>query len=561
MLADGGTGELTIRGNARVSVYHWMKIRTGGTLNIQGGELVLRHGDPIELGGGTVNFAYGTVQFDGDVTAAAGGSLCALLGAAPVVAAGQNVDVSGDLALQMPLTVDGGSLIATSISLDGGSLTLSSGALSVTGTGINVGSTGLLDHAIVLDFGSSVATAGTLSVAREGLVVMRGGRLSGATISNTGRIVMDATTGWLQGNTFTNAGGLRGTGLVVAPLANLAGGRVVVHAGDRMHFALTANTNEGAMELLGGTFEFEEDLTNAAGGDILGRGALHVRGGLTNLGDLGLSNGVTDVRGDVANAPGGKVMISGRADVTFWDDVDHSGAVFRVSEGSSVTFYGAYSGGTITGGGHVYFEDDVTPGFSPSAVGIGGDVTFGVSSRLEIEIEGPTPGAEHDQLNVTGSAELDGQLDVVLSGHLPMPHDTFTIMTFASRDGEFASATGLDDLGGYLGLDFDVVYSPTSVILEATALDGDATLDATVNVFDLAALANNYRSGTDKTWFDGDFTGDGEVDIFDLARLANNYGKTKTGGQPIPEPMAMAVLALGGLGLLRKRPKRVADTE
>ena len=104
-----------------------------------------------------------------------------------------------------------------------------------------------------------------------------------------------------------------------------------------------------------------------------------------------------------------------------------------------------------------------------------------------------------------------------------MPHETFTIMTFAARSGEFASGAGLDDLGGYLGLDFDVVYGPTAVVLEATAIDGDATLNATVDVFDLAALANNYGlSG--RAWSDADFTGDGVVDVFDLAVLANNYG-------------------------------------
>jgi len=61
--------------------------------------------------------------------------------------------------------------------------------------------------------------------------------------------------------------------------------------------------------------------------------------------------------------------------------------------------------------------------------------------------------------------------------------------------------------------------------------NGDANLDGAVNVFDLAALANNY-SGSGKVWAEGDFNGDRDVNVFDLAALANNYSRTTGPAHP-----------------------------
>ena len=80
---------------------------------------------------------------------------------------------------------------------------------------------------------------------------------------------------------------------------------------------------------------------------------------------------------------------------------------------------------------------------------------------------------------------------------------------------------------------------------------GDATCDKVVNVFDLAALANNYGQSGVKRWADADFNDDNTVDLFDLAILANNYDGTA--GTPAPEPATIALLALGAAAIFRKR--------
>ncbi len=86
---------------------------------------------------------------------------------------------------------------------------------------------------------------------------------------------------------------------------------------------------------------------------------------------------------------------------------------------------------------------------------------------------------------------------------------------------------------------------------------GDASLDGTVSLADLSALAGNWGS-TDADWEMGDFNGDGEVSLADLSALAGNWGKSIPGSAAgsagtVPEPASLAVLVMGAAALLRRR--------
>ena len=102
---------------------------------------------------------------------------------------------------------------------------------------------------------------------------------------------------------------------------------------------------------------------------------------------------------------------------------------------------------------------------------ITGTVTIGAAGAVDIELGGTTPGvgaSNYDQLNITGSATLAGTLNVSLTGGFtPAIGNTFTIMTFASHTGTFAT-TNLPALGGGRAWGA-VAYNSGSVVLSVVA--------------------------------------------------------------------------------------------
>ena len=67
---------------------------------------------------------------------------------------------------------------------------------------------------------------------------------------------------------------------------------------------------------------------------------------------------------------------------------------------------------------------------------------------LNFALAGTDPGTNHSRLNITGDAYLSGTLGVTLAdGYLPNPGDTFNLMTYRSREGDFACFKGMLFLG------------------------------------------------------------------------------------------------------------------
>jgi hypothetical protein len=187
---------------------------------------------------------------------------------------------------------------------------------------------------------------------------------------------------------------------------------------------------------------------------------------------------------------------------------------------------------------------------------------------------GGVAGVDVDKLIVTGTADIaDGNL--VLSG-IPLPSINFKSADLATRTSmEILTAGGVtgpfNSIELAAGTDSKwalnagaVSYATGKVILDGskiawTAVDGDINRDGVVDISDLTLLSNGYgktpaeRGRAFFDWSDGDFNYDNLLDISDLTLMSNHYG---TADNVVPEPMTLGLLAIGAIGLIRRRRNR-----
>jgi hypothetical protein len=305
-------------------------------------------------------------------------------------------------------------------------------------------------------------------------------------------------------------------------------------------------------------------LTNTASTGLIFAqdGVLRFDGGLSNLGSMAISLGTANVFGDITNIapdptrPGGTIVVSGNGSVNFIDDVMNNG-LLQVSSGSTAVFFGAYSGTSVAGAGDVFMEGDLRPGVSPAEISFGGNLFFGAVSRLESEIGGTTPGADFDRVVVAGQVTFGGTLDAVfINLFTPVAGQRFEIMSFGSRNGEFATINGagfLDNQTFLLPL-----YTGTDLTLRGF-IPGDGNLNDMVDAGDYTVWANGFgMAGPEFT--DGDYNGNGIIEAGDFTLWANNFGETVSAplgaAAAVPEPSTIVLSTLGFVGLLTYRWRR-----
>jgi hypothetical protein len=232
------------------------------------------------------------------------------------------------------------------------------------------------------------------------------------------------------------------------------------------------------------------------------------------------------------------------------------GSAASVAIGTTPTFTANQvtitAGGTLAGDGTITSPVNnsggvVAPGHSIGALKI--NSTFAQNAWGRIDIELGNGGS--DAINITGVASLAGTMRVSTFGSVPLPGQSFDVLTFASRTGDVI----LDNQTGYAGLIFNKSYSTTKLTLLASAkYMGDANLDGVVNSADFNALASSFNQVGN--WLTGDFNADGFVNALDFNALASNLGAGTAApalGSVVPEPSCMAFLAAGALLARRRR--------
>ena len=145
-------------------------------------------------------------------------------------------------------------------------------------------------------------------------------------------------------------------------------------------------------------------------------------------------------------------------------------------------------GGVLSGSGavnaNVNNAAQVGPGDSAGTISITGNYTQTSAGALNIELGGASAG-QFDVLQVTGTATLDGTLNVsLINGYVPTPPDAFQVLTFGSRSGDFATKNGLE-LGG--GKYLSAAYNSSSLTL--------TTFQATITVTPTSGLETSEAGG------------------------------------------------------------------
>ncbi|MFO0788977.1 MAG: hypothetical protein U0805_05930 [Pirellulales bacterium] len=510
-----GTGTVTLEAGTTLDVVTGgIGVSSLGTINLNGGTLKF----PLLSGGEHINFNSGTIYAYGSHTLGTDTSLTPLFGVAPYITSGKNLTVEGLATLNSRTTIDGGVLTVGSLNSGGtvavgGNLDFIRGKLNITNQVVNITSTGAVGQN--LDLNDDAILSAPLGIVNFSLVT--------------------------------------GDGQLEGPFTNNFGAELRGEAGKSLRL-LSPATNAGRINLLGGLLDFDQTLTNLAGGLVSGNGSLKARNGLTNQGTMNFA-GTANIVGDVVNSAGAKIISGGGGATIFFDDVANNGEI-RTSTNGFTVFYGAVSGaGSFTGTGTVNFEGDLTPGNSPAALAFGGDVAFGAGATLQMELGGTSPGTTYDQLQVADSLALDGALVVsLINGFNPAAGDSFNLLNWGSLSGTFSTLV-LPNLDGGLSWNTSQLYTTGTLSVVGGVL-GDYNNNGVVDAADYVLWRNGGPLANEVDT-------PGTINAQDYAAWRARFGNTANAAaasldanSAVPEPAAGEMLVLAAAALQRARRRR-----
>ncbi|NCO36038.1 MAG: hypothetical protein AUJ92_17565 [Armatimonadetes bacterium CG2_30_59_28] len=321
------------------------------------------------------------------------------------------------------------------------------------------GSTDDVSIPVGVEVAHSGGSHSILSIACNGKLIISGGSLdiasnsqcsdldlTGGTLSGVGLLDVSGTLTWTSGT-------MSGSGVTTIPAGatlNISGNT------DRLFQSRTINnlgttTWTGTGRILG---EYGAVFNNQSGGvfdiqnDVEFQSNYSTQPTFNNAGTLKKSAGTgTSTFSVKVNNTGtvvaqtGTLEFAGGYSQTLGDTLLNGG---NIASSNPINIRGGNLSGTGTVTGDVVSSAHVAPGGSAGALTILGNYTQNTAGYLDIQLGGTVPGSEYDQLIVSGRANLDGDLDVsALGTYLPNDGDTFLILTFASRNGDFASKNGL----------------------------------------------------------------------------------------------------------------------
>ena len=337
-------------------------IQNAAGANFQGGFTLttgmVQIGNNTALGSGGVTFTAGTLQaINSDITLANTSTLTAL-----TISGTQSLTLNGKLT-----GATGGNRTLTSSITPGGSAKL-----------LTLG-----DVDISNDTG---ATARTLTIAGTGNTTIGGTIANGAGTTTANRLTISNTgTTTLAGNsTYTGATTVSAGTLEIASTGRLGGGSYAGSITNTGTFIYSGANEQTLSGVISGAGAFTQN----------GTGTLTLTGSNTYTGNTTVSAGTLNVNGSIS-----------------------ASSRFTVASGATLGGNGSISGAvSIASGG------TLAPGNSPGIMSTGNlSLAEGSSLSAEITGSGTVAGTDYDQVNVTGTVSLLGNLTLTLTSYTPTP--------------------------------------------------------------------------------------------------------------------------------------------
>jgi hypothetical protein len=396
--------------------------------------------------------------------------------------------------------------------------------------------------------GSTIITGGELAVEEDGVIRVTSSTPHLIDLTNAGLLHLNNSTRVELSGTIENTGTItvNSTGSVTG--LDVEDGPVFLSGGGEVVMSNASNNRKrrsgsGALVNVNNTIRGAGDLSSSSGTtwlDIVNQGAI-LADGTVALSIFGNSpNGFVNDAGGVVEVTGtggltstgagggftnaGQIIINEARSMSRTGDLVQIGGETRVNgtltvssgsfllQGGSLTGHGAVNGAVSNIGG------SVEPGGSIGTLTVDSYSQSG-TGRLRVEIAGLTPGSDHDQLVVTGTASLGGRLEATFDDSFkPMVGDEFTVVSAGTRTGGFAIVSPCENIR--------VVYTDNDAIIEYTGVmkHGDFNCDGVVDVLDLLLLLDNWGSCANCDDCPIDLNEDCSVDVLDLLTLLDNWG-------------------------------------
>ena len=365
-----------------------------------------------------------------------------------------NANQSGQaLVISVPSITNSSTIEST----NGGGLSINNSAVNNSGGNISVSGAGS-----TLVINSTVVSGGTLSSDGSTYIDLTGtgteldGHSQGAlTVSSGSNVLVDSSSPVTLAGTIMNNGTMSdsisvttstGTSTVNAPPMDLQIGDANTHSATLEGSGTLAMGEKGSM-ISGQTGA--ESLINDTGHTISnsGTGTISNLAGFTNNGTINVGSGSLTLQGIGSFTNGGTINIPASATLSLSGQVSQTGGTTTVNGKliSSQTY--SQEDGDLTGGGTLEANLDQTggtlnPGDDPALFTIDGSYVLNGSGSLNIEIGGYTPDTGFSVLDVNGTADLDGNLNLTLvNGFVPQVGDMFTILNSQGDGGTFTGTT------------------------------------------------------------------------------------------------------------------------